>query len=409
MRVSQAWAGPGYGFVTLPRVGDEVLIAFMDGDPDEPMIVGRVHNGKNLSPLTLPAENTVSTWRSKSSPGGDGYNEILMDDAAGAERLSIHAQRDFNQKVERDVDAWVGRNVTVKIDGDKQIKVKGTGDAQFGQPCRLTGPDCEIIATDRISLKSSLIEFQADRAATPRAATYTTRAAPCCRQRADDGPREHNHPVGPAPDHHIAGGIKIITAVLWTSMARRSTELLIEVVVKITRVGSLGVLGVPDVAELRQPRRRAFVITGPSGSGKTRTSRPSVRRKSIAGYGLPPRAERWRRSDGPASRSICCSMARPREDLQAARARRLELGGARPSEAAPVRVAHALSRWSREVGAPQGRVLSCGAASRLRGWASGGPIDDLPAQGSHARAEIQLGTAMLEQLSGRAPPARSTR
>ena len=161
VRVSQAWAGPGYGFVTLPRVGDEVLIAFMDGDPDEPMVVGRVHNGKNVSPLTLPAQNTVSTWRSRSSPGGDGYNEILMDDAAGAERLDIHAQRDFNQKVERDVDAWVGRNVTVKIDGDKQIKVKGTGDAQFGQPCRLTGPDCEIVTTDRISLKSSLVEIQA--------------------------------------------------------------------------------------------------------------------------------------------------------------------------------------------------------------------------------------------------------
>ena len=162
VRVSQAWAGPGYGFVTLPRVGDEVLISYMDGDPDEPMVVGRVHNGKNLSPLTLPAQNTVSTWRSKSSPGGEGYNEILMDDAAGAERLDIHAQRDFNQKVERDVDAQIGRNVTVNIDGDKKITVKGTGDAQFGQPCRLTGPQCDIIADDFLGLKSNVVTIDSN-------------------------------------------------------------------------------------------------------------------------------------------------------------------------------------------------------------------------------------------------------
>lgn len=172
VRVSQGWAGPGYGFVTLPRVGDEVLIAYMDGDPDEPMVVGRVHNGKNLSPLTLPAQNTISTWRSRSSPGGEGYNEILMDDAAGAERLDIHAQRDSTQKIERDSNTWVGRDMTVEVKGDQKMKVKGTGDTQFSQPCRLKGPDCEIIATERFALKAPLVTIDANTRIDTTTGTY---------------------------------------------------------------------------------------------------------------------------------------------------------------------------------------------------------------------------------------------
>ena len=117
VRVSQGWAGAGFGFVMLPRVGDEVLVTYLDGDPDEPIVVGRVHNAASISPLQLPAEKTVSVWRSKSSPGGDGFNEIRMDDLGGAERLSLHAERDYQTEV--------GRNASTKVIGDQAIEVGG--------------------------------------------------------------------------------------------------------------------------------------------------------------------------------------------------------------------------------------------------------------------------------------------
>jgi type VI secretion system secreted protein VgrG len=86
VRVSQSWAGAGFVRDVL-RVGDEVIVTYLDGDPDEPIIVGRVHNAATIRRSSSPAEKTVSVWRSKSSPGGDGFNEIRMEDPHGAERL----------------------------------------------------------------------------------------------------------------------------------------------------------------------------------------------------------------------------------------------------------------------------------------------------------------------------------
>ena len=74
-------------------------MTYLDGDPDEPLIVGRVHNAAVRTPLNLPADKTISVWRSQSSPGGNGFNQILMDDLAAAERLEVHAQRDYREDV----------------------------------------------------------------------------------------------------------------------------------------------------------------------------------------------------------------------------------------------------------------------------------------------------------------------
>ena len=144
VRVSQGWAGAGYGLVTLPRQGDEVIVAYLDGDPDQPLVVGRVHNALSTTPLNLPGEKAISVWRSRSTPGGGGFNQILMDDKAGAERLESHAQQDSKQVTERDAETVVGRNETrtVKgnrtlhtvgnqtesVDGDKDIDAKGALD-----------------------------------------------------------------------------------------------------------------------------------------------------------------------------------------------------------------------------------------------------------------------------------------
>ena len=132
VRVAQAWAGPGYGLVTLPRVGDEVLVAYSQGDPDHPLVIGRVHNAVNVTPLALAEpDKTKAIWKSQSfGPGGpvDGFNMIMMDDQAGAELLEIQAQLDRFDRILRDFSTAVGRNRATLVRGDDQTEVQGTQD-----------------------------------------------------------------------------------------------------------------------------------------------------------------------------------------------------------------------------------------------------------------------------------------
>ena len=99
VRVSQAWAGNGWGAMFLPRVGHEVLIDFIEGDPDRPMVTGRIYHGNNATPYPLPEQKTKSTIRSESSPDGGGFNELRFEDLKGSEEVFIHAQRDLNEVV----------------------------------------------------------------------------------------------------------------------------------------------------------------------------------------------------------------------------------------------------------------------------------------------------------------------
>ncbi len=140
VRVSQGWAGPGSGFVMLPRVGDEVIVSYLDGDPDEPIVIGRVHNAVIATPLTLPKEQTQSVWRSRSSPGGAGFNQILMEDAAGAERLDLRAERDFRTDTGRNSATTVGVDQSTKIGGHSSIVVAGTQSISAGAVAISAGP-----------------------------------------------------------------------------------------------------------------------------------------------------------------------------------------------------------------------------------------------------------------------------
>lgn len=112
MRVSQGWAGTGFGMMAIPRVGQEVLVSFFGGDPDQPVIVGRVFNGMASVPFKLPEHKTVSTWRSDSSPGSDGFNEIRFEDAKGSERVYMQAERDLERLVKVDELITVGGSRT---------------------------------------------------------------------------------------------------------------------------------------------------------------------------------------------------------------------------------------------------------------------------------------------------------
>ncbi|KIG17319.1 VgrG protein [Enhygromyxa salina] len=125
IRVVQPWAGNGWGFVFLPRIGMEVAVTFVEGDPDRPVVTGCLYNGANATPYPLPGDKTKSTIKSDSSPGSGGFNELRFEDAAGAEEIYIHAQKDFNEVVLNDHNTTVGNNQTNNVDVDQTQTVHG--------------------------------------------------------------------------------------------------------------------------------------------------------------------------------------------------------------------------------------------------------------------------------------------
>lgn len=102
VRVAQGWAGQAWGSLFLPRIGQEVIISFLEGDPDRPIITGCVYNAEKTVPYALPGEQTKSTIKSNSSKGGGGSNEIRFEDKKGSEEIYVHAQKDMTIKVEND-------------------------------------------------------------------------------------------------------------------------------------------------------------------------------------------------------------------------------------------------------------------------------------------------------------------
>lgn len=133
VRVAQGWAGKRWGAMFLPRMGQEVIVSFLEGDPDRPLVTGSVYNADNMPPYPLPAQATRSTIKSNSSIGGGGYNELRFEDKKGAEQFYVHAERDLEQRVRRDALAWIGgdRHVMAvkdsfeQIGGDRHLKVGG--------------------------------------------------------------------------------------------------------------------------------------------------------------------------------------------------------------------------------------------------------------------------------------------
>jgi type VI secretion system secreted protein VgrG len=103
IRVSQDYAGKAWGSVTIPRIGQEVLVSFLEGDPDRPIITGRVYNADQTPPYPLPSKKMVSGLKSNSTPGGGGYNEYIFDDTKGNELIREHGQYDKDSTIEHDL------------------------------------------------------------------------------------------------------------------------------------------------------------------------------------------------------------------------------------------------------------------------------------------------------------------
>ena len=126
IRVSQVWAGKQWGAIHIPRIGQEVIVDFLEGDPDQPIITGRVYNGANMPPYTLPANQTQSGIKSRSSKGGgpDNFNEIRFEDKKGQEEVYIHAERNLKTVVEASESRSVGGSRTTTIQKDETLTIK---------------------------------------------------------------------------------------------------------------------------------------------------------------------------------------------------------------------------------------------------------------------------------------------
>jgi type VI secretion system secreted protein VgrG len=128
IRCAQSWAGAGFGALILPRIGQEVLVKFLEGDPDQPLVAGATYNGEHPPPVSLPEEKTTSVQRSDSSLGGDGSNEMRLEDEAGRENIYLHAQHDENIEVLADKVQAIDGNESLEVVKDRSQEVQGNQD-----------------------------------------------------------------------------------------------------------------------------------------------------------------------------------------------------------------------------------------------------------------------------------------
>ncbi|HDV2261318.1 TPA: type VI secretion system tip protein VgrG, partial [Escherichia coli] len=148
VRVSQAWAGPGFGNLAIPRVGQEVIVDFLNGDPDQPLVMGRTYHEDNRSPGSLPGTKTQMTIRSKTYKGS-GFNELRFEDATSNEQVYIHAQKNMDTEVLNDRTTDVKHDHTETIGNDQKITVVKGQTVQVGTK-KEGGHDQSItVANDR--------------------------------------------------------------------------------------------------------------------------------------------------------------------------------------------------------------------------------------------------------------------
>jgi len=127
VRVSQPWAGKNWGAINIPRIGQEVIVEFLEGDPDRPIITGRVYNDDQMPPYLLPDHKTRTTFMSRSTKSGASanYNELRFEDKKGSEQIFLSAEKDMDHRVENDSREFVGNDSSLIVKHDQKEKVEG--------------------------------------------------------------------------------------------------------------------------------------------------------------------------------------------------------------------------------------------------------------------------------------------
>ncbi|HAS3163478.1 TPA: type VI secretion system tip protein VgrG [Vibrio cholerae] len=123
VRVSQGWAGSQYGFIAIPRIGHEVIVSFLNGDPDQPIITGRTYHATNTPPYTLPEHKTKTVLRTETHQG-EGFNELSFEDQAGKEQIYLHAQKDFDGLIENDHTTVIRHDQHLTVENDQFSQIK---------------------------------------------------------------------------------------------------------------------------------------------------------------------------------------------------------------------------------------------------------------------------------------------
>lgn len=157
MRVSQDWAGQGWGMINIPRVGQEVIVSFLEGDPDRPIITGRVYNDAQTVPYPLPDNGTRTTLRTSSSTGGGTakYNELRFEDKAGSEQVFLRGQNDLDTNILNDSRESVGNNRSLIVTSDQMESVGGNLHSEVtGNANQKIGQDLSIQVGQNLYEKS---------------------------------------------------------------------------------------------------------------------------------------------------------------------------------------------------------------------------------------------------------------
>jgi type VI secretion system secreted protein VgrG len=123
LRVATMWAGKQWGSIFIPRVGHEVVVSFIEGDPDRPIVVGSVYNSDTMPVYDLPAQKTRSGIKSNSTIGSGGFNEFCFDDTKGKEQIRMHGQYDMDTRIEHDDRYWAGRDRHEKVGRDQVAEI----------------------------------------------------------------------------------------------------------------------------------------------------------------------------------------------------------------------------------------------------------------------------------------------
>lgn len=164
LRVMSPWAGPGYGASFIPRVGMEVVVGFLGGDPDRPVVTGCLYTGTNMPPGALPETKTCTTLRTQSSPGGEGFNELRFEDAAGSEEVFLHAQRNQRTVVRAAQITSVGASRSLSVGRDSKRTIGGSETVRIGGEGEKAGDlDVHVTGNERRTLDKDH-EFEAENA-----------------------------------------------------------------------------------------------------------------------------------------------------------------------------------------------------------------------------------------------------
>jgi type VI secretion system secreted protein VgrG len=162
VRLAQVWSGKAWGGIYIPRVGMEVVVTFIEGDPDHPLVIGTVYNRDNPVPYDLPKDKTIAGVKSKSSPSG-GYNEFVFEDKQGSELVRMHAEKDLGVVVEHDESREVKNDVKQKVGNDKKVDIGNTLKVEAGTLIELTVGQSKIkMDPGSITISSPQITIKAD-------------------------------------------------------------------------------------------------------------------------------------------------------------------------------------------------------------------------------------------------------